>query len=137
MEYTKVKIWKKLEEVSLYISRIHRLSLNTRIVCKMFTAILKNKIQERNKIWLLTWSVIKIFTEYSLSYLLGAENISLVFIAKSYFQVLKDVTLNTTHFYTTKIPNRQKLQQNAVIHKSYTDFNKLKRVYRKYTAQPY
>lgn len=137
MEYTKVKIWKKLGEVSLYISRIHRLSLNTRIVCKMFTAILKNKIQERNKIWLLIWSVIKIFTEYSLSYLLGAENISLVFIAKSYFQVLKDVTLNTTHFYTTKIPNRQKLQQNAVIHKSYTDFNKLKRVYRKYTAQPY
>lgn len=137
MEYTKVKIWKKLEEVSLYISRIHRLSLNTRIVCKMFTAILKNKIQERNKIWLLIWSVIKIFTEYSLSYLLGAENISLVFTAQSYFQVLKDVTLNTTHFYTTKIPNRQKLQQNAVIHKSYTDFNKLKRVYRKYTAQPY
>lgn len=137
MEYTKVKIWKKLEEVSLYISRIHRLSLNTRIVCKMFTAILKNKIQERNKIWLLIWSVIKIFTEYSLSYLLGAENISLVFIAQSYFQVLKDVTLNTTHFYTIKIPNRQKLQQNAVIHKSYTDFNKLKRVYRKYTAQPY
>lgn len=137
MEYTKVKIWKKLGEVSLYISRIHRLSLNTRIVCKMFTAILKNKIQERNKIWLLIWSVIKIFTEYSLSYLLGAENISLVFIAQSYFQVLKDVTLNTTHFYTTKIPNRQKLQQNAVIHKSYTDFNKLKRVYRKYTAQPY
>ena len=137
MEYTKVKNWKKLEEVSLYISRIHRLSLNTRIVCKMFTAILKNKIQERNKIWLLIWSVIKIFTEHSLSYLLGAENISLVFIAKSYFQVLKDVTLNTTHFYTIKIPNRQKLQQNAVIHKSYTDFNKLKRVYRKYTAQPY
>lgn len=137
MEYTKVKIWKKLEEVSLHISRIHRLSLNTRIVCKMFTAILKNKIQERNKIWLLIWSVIKIFTEYSLSYLLGAENISLVFIAQSYFQVLKDVTLNTTHFYTTKIPNRQKLQQNAVIHKSYTDFNKLKRVYRKYTAHPY
>ena len=31
-------------------------------------------------------------------------NISLVFITQSYFQVPKDVRLNTTHFFIMKIP---------------------------------
>ena len=34
-------------------------------------------------------------------------NISLVFIMKSYFKVLKDVRVNTTHFFVTKIPNKR------------------------------
>ena len=34
-------------------------------------------------------------------------NISLVFIMKSYFKVLKDVRVNTTHFFITKIPNKR------------------------------
>ena len=33
-------------------------------------------------------------------------NISLVFITQSYFKVLKDVRLNTTHFYLANIPNK-------------------------------
>ena len=36
-------------------------------------------------------------------------NISLVFITQSYFKVPKDVTLNTTHFFIAKIPNRRQL----------------------------
>ena len=34
-------------------------------------------------------------------------NISLVFITQAYFKVPKDVTLNTAHFFITKIPNKR------------------------------
>ena len=36
-------------------------------------------------------------------------NISLVFIAQSYFKVPKDVRLNTTHFFVTKILSKTEL----------------------------
>ena len=36
-------------------------------------------------------------------------NISLVFITQSYFKVPKDVTLNTAHFFISKIPNKREL----------------------------
>ena len=36
-------------------------------------------------------------------------NISLVFITQSYFRVLKDVKLNSTHFLIMKIPNKREL----------------------------
>ena len=38
-------------------------------------------------------------------------NISIVFISQSYFKVLKDVKLNSTHFFIMKIPNKGELQQ--------------------------
>ena len=38
-------------------------------------------------------------------------NISIVFIAKSYFKVPKDVRLNSTHSFMMKIPNERELQQ--------------------------
>ena len=38
-------------------------------------------------------------------------NISIVFIAQSYFKVPKDVRLNSTHFFILKIPNKRELQQ--------------------------
>ena len=41
-------------------------------------------------------------------------NVSLVFIAKSYFKVPKDVRLSTTHFFITKIPHNRELQQIAM-----------------------
>ena len=34
-------------------------------------------------------------------------NIALGFITQSYFQVPKDVRLNSTHFFITKIPNKR------------------------------
>ena len=40
-------------------------------------------------------------------------NISLVFIAQSYFKVPKDVRLNTTNLFISKIPNKRELQQKC------------------------
>ena len=45
-------------------------------------------------------------------------NISLVFITLSYFKVPKNVRLNTTHFFITKIPKERELQQIALNHSS-------------------
>ena len=38
-------------------------------------------------------------------------NISLVFITQSYFKVLKDVRLNTSHFFIAKITNKRELNK--------------------------
>ena len=40
-------------------------------------------------------------------------NISIAFIAQSYFKVSKDVRLNSAHFVNVKIPNKRELQQIA------------------------
>ena len=45
-------------------------------------------------------------------------NISLVFITQPYFQVPKDVRLNTSHFFIAKILNKIELQQIAINHSS-------------------
>ena len=37
------------------------------------------------------------------------KNISLAFITQSYFRATKDVSLNTTYFSITKIPNKREL----------------------------
>ena len=49
-------------------------------------------------------------------------NISLVFITQSYFDVRKNIRLNSTHYSIMKIPNKQKLQQIALNHLSDIDF---------------
>ena len=40
-------------------------------------------------------------------------NISLVFIAQSYFALPEDIRLNSTHYFVMKIPNKQGLQRIA------------------------
>ena len=57
-------------------------------------------------------------------------NISLVFITQSYFKVLKDVRLNTSHFFIIKIPNKRELQQTAINHSSDINTKDLADVYR-------
>ena len=52
-------------------------------------------------------------------------NISIVFITQSYFQVPKDVRLNSTHFFIIKIPNKRELQQIALNHSPDIDFKKI------------
>ena len=49
-------------------------------------------------------------------------NISIVFITQTnYFNVQKDVRLNSTHFFIMKIPNKSELQQIALtIHQTLT-----------------
>ena len=52
-------------------------------------------------------------------------NISIAFITQLYLiitQVLKDVRLNSKHFFITKIPNKRELQQIALNHSSDIDF---------------
>ena len=43
-------------------------------------------------------------------------NISIAFITQTYFKVPKDVRLNSTQFFITKIPNKRELQQIAINH---------------------
>ena len=64
-------------------------------------------------------------------------NISLVFITQSYFKVPKDVRLNTTHFFITKIPNKRELQEIAINHSSDINTKDFANIYRKCTAEPY
>ena len=64
-------------------------------------------------------------------------NISIVFIAQSYFKVSKDVRLNSTHFFIMKIPNKRELQQIALNHSSDIDFKDFIKIYKRYTAEPY
>ena len=64
-------------------------------------------------------------------------NISIVFIAQSYFKVPKDVRLNSTHFFIIKIPNKRELQQIALNHSSDMDFEDFMNIYKKSTKEPY
>ena len=64
-------------------------------------------------------------------------NIYLVFIAKSYFKVPKDVRLNTTHFFINKFSNRIEIQQIALNHSSDISTKDFINIRRKYTAEPY
>ena len=52
-------------------------------------------------------------------------NISIVFITQLCFKVPKDVGLNSTQFFITRIPNKRELQQIALNHSSDIDFKDL------------
>ena len=64
-------------------------------------------------------------------------NISIVFITQSYFKVPKDVRLNSTHFFITKILNKRELQQTALNHSSDINFKDFMNIYKKCIAEPY
>ena len=64
-------------------------------------------------------------------------NISLAFITQSYFQVPKDVRLNTSHFFITKIPNKRELQQIALNRLSDISSKDLITFHKKYTSESY
>ena len=64
-------------------------------------------------------------------------NISLVFITQSYFPVPKDVRLNTSHFFITKIPNKRELQQIVLNHSSDISSKDLITLHKKYTSESY
>ena len=59
------------------------------------------------------------------------HNISIIFITQSYFKVPKDVRLDSTHFFITRIPNKRELQQSALNHSSDIDFNDFIKIYKK------
>ena len=64
-------------------------------------------------------------------------NISLAFITQSYFKVPKDVRLNTTHFFITKISNKRELQQIAINHSSDINPQYFINIYRECTVEPF
>ena len=64
-------------------------------------------------------------------------NISLVFITQSYFKVPKDVRLNSSHVFISKISNKRELQQIAINHSSDISTKDFTNIYRKCTAEPY
>ena len=64
-------------------------------------------------------------------------NVAIVFITQSYFKVPKDVSLNSTHFFIMKIPNKRALQQIVLNHSSDIDFKDFMKTYRKCTAERY
>ena len=64
-------------------------------------------------------------------------NISFVFITQSYFKVLKNVRLNSTHFFVMKIPNKRELQQISLNHSSDINSKDFIKIYKKCTAEPY
>ena len=64
-------------------------------------------------------------------------NISLVFITQSYFKVPKDVRLNTTHFFISKILNKGELQQIAINHSSDISTKDFTNIYQKCTVESY
>ena len=64
-------------------------------------------------------------------------NISLVFITQSCFKVLKDVRLNTSHFFIAKIPNKREVQQIAINHSPDISTKDFTNIYRECTAEPY
>ena len=52
-------------------------------------------------------------------------NISLVFITQPYFDVPKNIRLNSTHYFVMKIPNKRELQQIVFNLSSDIDFKAL------------
>ena len=64
-------------------------------------------------------------------------NISLVLIIQSYFKVPKEVRLNTTQFFISKIPDKREIQQIALNYSSDISTKDFENIYRKCTAEPY
>ena len=65
------------------------------------------------------------------------QDISLVFITQSYFAVLKNIRLNSMHYFIMKNQNKGELQQIAFYHSSDINFKNFKNLYEKCTAKPY
>ena len=125
---------------------ILKVLLSSRIIWMIFIKILKNTIQIRNikhwsflMIWLLICLVIKKLNPVlSELFIKGRKlNISLVFITQSCFAVPKNIKLNSTHYFITKILCKGELQQVAFNHSSDIDFKIFVNCYQKCTAKPY
>ena len=71
-------------------------------------------------IWLLICLVKKINPIVTELYIREKNlNISLVFITQSYFAVPKNISLNSTHYFVMKIPNKREIQTNCIEYLKY------------------
>ena len=64
-------------------------------------------------------------------------NISTILITQSYFNVPKDVRLNSTPFFIMEIPIKRELQPIALNHSLDIDFKDFMKIYKKYTKERY
>ena len=64
-------------------------------------------------------------------------NISLVFIMQSYFAVLQNIRINSTHYFIMKILNKQEIRQIAINHSSDIYFQDFMNLYKKCTVKKY
>ena len=94
---------------------ILKLSLNTQMIWMIFITILKNTIQsKKQKILIVFDDVIadmlsnKVFNPITTELFIKKRKliISLVFITQSYFAVPKNIRLNSTNYFLTKISNK-------------------------------
>ena len=103
-----------------------------------FEAKYQYLINKREKVGLNHFNYHKSFMEYSNDMQdVYKRNISIVFLTQSYFKVLKEVRLNTAHFFIMGIPNKRELQQIALNHSSDIDFKDFIEIYKKCSAELY
>ena len=64
-------------------------------------------------------------------------NISIVFIAQSYFRTPEDARLNITHYIIMKIGNKKELKIIAEENSGHLDFKEFLKIYNYCTKKPY
>ena len=64
-------------------------------------------------------------------------NVSIVFIAQSYFRALKDAKLNSTHYIIMKINNKKELKRIAEEKSGHLDYKNFLKMYNYCTEEPY
>ena len=94
----------------------------------IFIKILKNTIQIKNKKYYIDM-IADMLSDKRLNPIVTELfitrknlNISFAFITQSYFTVQKNITLNSTHYFTIQILNKRGLQQIAFNHSPDIDF---------------
>ena len=68
---------------------------------------------------------------------LTGRKTSLVFISKSYFKVTKTISLNATHYFIKKIPNKRAFWKIALNHSSDIEFKDFMKLYKDYIKEPF
>ena len=69
-------------------------------------------------------------------YIRGTKlNICFIFNKQSYFAVLKNIRLNSTHYFVMKIKNKRELQQTTFNHLSDIHFQNFMSLFRKCTEK--
>ena len=64
-------------------------------------------------------------------------NVSIVFITQSYFRVLKDARLNSTHYILMKMCNKKELKRIAGEKPGHLDYKDFLKIYNYCTREPY
>ena len=65
------------------------------------------------------------------------NQIFILFLSRNHIKVPKDVRLNTSHFFITKILNKKELQQIAINNSSDISTKDFDNIYRECTGEPY